>query len=63
MVTVLNKPSILIDEVAIGKVGNWSLFKFSQPLQDWMELPLDKKKADELSAEEMGILRRSGSPI
>jgi hypothetical protein len=52
MVTILNKPSSFIHEISIEKVGQWSLFKFSEPLQQRMELLLDKKKADQLSAEE-----------
>jgi hypothetical protein len=60
MVTLLNKPSSFIHEITIEQVGNWSLFKFSEPLQARMELLLDKKKADQLSAEEMGDLEAIG---
>jgi hypothetical protein len=60
MVTVLNKPSSFIHEITIEKVGNWSLFKFSEPLQERMELLLEKKKADQLSDEEMGDLEAIG---
>jgi hypothetical protein len=60
MVTLLNKPSSFIHEITIEKVGDWSLFKFSEPLQARMELLLDKKKADQLSAEEMGDLEAIG---
>jgi hypothetical protein len=60
MVTLLNKPSSFIHEITIKKVGDWSLFKFSAPLQARMELLLDKKKADQLSAEEMGDLEAIG---
>jgi hypothetical protein len=60
MVTLLNKPSSFIHEITIEPVGNWSLFKFSAPLQARMELLLDKKKADQLTAEEMGDLEAIG---
>jgi hypothetical protein len=60
MVTILNKPSSFIHEISIEKVGNWSLFKFSEPLQQRMELLLEKKKADQLSAEEVEELDAIG---
>ncbi len=44
MVTTLNKPSSLIHEIRIEKVGNWDLFKFSESLQLRMETLLEKKK-------------------
>ena len=52
MVTTLNKPSALIHEIQLEKVGNWNLFKFSESLQFRMESLLEKKKADQLTPDE-----------
>jgi hypothetical protein len=52
MITTLGKPSSLIHEICIEKVGDWNLFKFSESLQRRMENLLDKKKADQLTSEE-----------
>jgi hypothetical protein len=60
MVAILNKPSSFIHEISIEKVGNWSLFKFSEPLQQRMEILLEKKKDDCLSAAEMEELGAIG---
>lgn len=49
----LGKPSSLIHEICIEKVGDWNLFKFSESLQLRMETLLDKKKADQLTSEEI----------
>lgn len=56
MSAVLNKPSSLLHEIQIEKVGEWSLFKFSDTLQLRMEELLEKKKADQLAVEEIGEL-------
>jgi hypothetical protein len=56
MTEVLNKPSSLIHEICLEKVGNWNLFKFSESLQSRMEKLLEKKKADLLTPEELGEL-------
>ena len=56
MVITLKQPSSLIHEIRIEKVGNWNLFKFSDSLQLRMEALLDKKKADQLTPEEVGEL-------
>ena len=56
MSAVLNKPSSLIHEIQIEKVGEWNLFKFSDALQLRMEELLEKKKADQLALEEIGEL-------
>lgn len=56
MVTTLNKPSSLIHEIQLEKVGNWSLFKFSESLQLRMETLLEKKKADQLTRDELAEL-------
>jgi hypothetical protein len=56
MVAILNKPSSLIHEICLEKVGHWNLFKFSESLQSRMEELLEKKKADRLTPEEVGEL-------
>jgi hypothetical protein len=53
MVTILDKPSSLIHEIQLEKVGNWNLFKFSSSLQLQMEILLQKKKDDELTSDEI----------
>jgi hypothetical protein len=56
MVTTLNKPSSLINEIQLKKVGNWNLFKFSESLQLRMESLLEKKKADQITPDEISEL-------
>ncbi|MEB3123248.1 MAG: hypothetical protein VKL41_18745 [Snowella sp.] len=53
MVTTLDKPSSLIHEIQLEKVGNWNLLKFSSSLQSQMEILLQKKKDDELTPDEI----------
>jgi hypothetical protein len=53
MVTTFNKPSSLIHEIQLEKVGDWNLFKFSESLQSRMESLLGKKKADEITPDEI----------
>lgn len=53
MATALNKPSSLIHEIQLEKVGDWNLFKFSDSLQLRMENLLEKKKADQLTPDEI----------
>lgn len=60
MVTTVNKPSSLIHEIQLEKVGNWNLFKFSEPLQLRMESLLEKKKADRITPEEIAELDAIG---
>lgn len=60
MVTTLNKPSSLIHEIQLESVGNWSLFKFSEPLQLRMESLLEKKKADQITPDEIAELDAIG---
>ena len=60
MVTTLSKPSLFLHEITFRKTGNLSLFKFSNHLQDRMELLLDKKKTDELALEEIAELEANG---
>lgn len=60
MVITLNKPSSLIHEIRLEKVGNWDLFKFSESLQLRMENLLDKKKADQITPDEIAELDAIG---
>lgn len=60
MVSILNKPSSLIHEICLEKVDRWKLFKFSESLQQRMEVLLEKKKADQLMAEEVAELDAIG---
>ncbi|MFO0211160.1 MAG: hypothetical protein ACK53E_10370 [Pseudanabaena sp.] len=53
MTATLVKPSLLIHEICVEKVGNLNLFKFSDRLQDRMELLLEKRKVEPLSVEEI----------
>lgn len=60
MVITLNQPSSLIHEIQLQKVGDWNLFKFSESLQLRMEGLLEKKKADQLTLEEIAELDAIG---
>ncbi|MFB2882037.1 MULTISPECIES: hypothetical protein [Floridanema] len=60
MVTTLGKPSSLIHEIQMEKVGDWALFKFSESLQNRMESLLEKKKADQLTPDEVAELDTIG---
>lgn len=60
MVTTLSKPSSLIHEIQIEKVGDWTLFKFSESLQLRMESLLEQKKADQLTPDEVTELDAIG---
>lgn len=60
MVTTLNKPSSLIHEIQLEKVGNWDLFKFSESLQLRMGTFLEKKKTDQLTPDEVAELDAIG---
>lgn len=60
MIATLNKPSSLIHEIQLEKVDNWNLFKFSEALQLRMENLLDKKKADQLTSDEIAELDTIG---
>lgn len=60
MAIVLSKPSLLIHEIQIEKVGTWHLFKFSESLQLRMESLLEKKKDDSLSPEDVAELESIG---
>lgn len=60
MITTLNRPSSLIHEIQLEKVGNWNLFKFSESLQLRMESLLEKKKADQMTPDEIAELEAIG---
>jgi hypothetical protein len=60
MVSIIKKTSSLIHEICIEKVDRWKLFKFSESLQQRMELLLEKKKADQLIAEKVAELDAIG---
>lgn len=60
MISTLSKPSSLINEICLEKVDGWNLFKFSESLQQRMEALLEKKKADQLVAEELAELDTIG---
>jgi hypothetical protein len=60
LVITLNKPSSLINEIQLEKVGNWNLFKFSESLQLRMESLLEKKKADQITPDEISELDAIG---
>ncbi len=60
MVTTLNRPSSLIHEIQLEKVDNWNLFKFSESLQLRMESLLEKKKADQMTSDEIAELDAIG---
>ena len=56
----LSQPSSLIHEITLESVGALSIFKFSDRLQDRMELLLEKKKADTLTLDEITELASIG---
>lgn len=60
MVTTLDKPSSLIHEIQLEKVGEWNLFKFSETLQLRMESLLEKKKAERITPDEISELDAIG---
>jgi hypothetical protein len=60
MVSTLNKPSSLIHEIRLEKVGNWNLFKFSEALQLRMENLLEKKKSEQIALDEIAELDAIG---
>jgi hypothetical protein len=60
MTVILSKPSSLINEIQMAKVGSWNLFKFSESLQLRMETLLDKKKDDLLLPEDVAELDAIG---
>lgn len=56
MVVAFKKPSSLIHEIRLEAVGSWHLFKFSESLQSQMENLLERKKAEQLTFDEMSEL-------
>ncbi|MEE3718429.1 hypothetical protein V2H45_16940 [Tumidithrix elongata RA019] len=58
---VLYKPSSLIHEIQLEKVDSWNLFKFSESLQLRMENLLEKKKAEQITPDEITELDASES--
>ncbi|HAN47205.1 MAG TPA: hypothetical protein DCQ32_11780 [Cyanobacteria bacterium UBA8156] len=60
MVTTPNKPSSWIHEIQLEKVGDWSLFQFSESLQLRMENLLEKEKFDQLTPDEIAELDAIG---
>ncbi len=56
MITALKQPSSLIHEIRLEPVETWHLFKFSETLQLRMEHLLDRKKADQLTLDEIAEL-------
>ncbi|AGF51656.1 ssr3532 [Synechocystis sp. PCC 6803] len=60
MVTTFSKPSSLVHEIHLEKVGSWNLFKFNESLQLRMEDLLQKKKSDKITIEEIAELDAIG---
>ncbi|OKH18651.1 hypothetical protein [[Limnothrix rosea] IAM M-220] len=60
MVALTGKPSSLIHEITLEQNGAASLFRFSDSLQTKMEMLLEKKKADQLSTDEVLELEAIG---
>lgn len=60
MITAFDKPSLLIHEIRLEKVGSWNLFKFSESLQLRMEDLLERKKADQITPSEIAELEAIG---
>ncbi|NJN03411.1 MAG: hypothetical protein HC816_13580 [Leptolyngbyaceae cyanobacterium RM1_1_2] len=56
MTTTLNRPSSLIHEIQLEKIDDWNLFKFSESLQLRMESLLEKKKADQMTSDDIAEL-------
>jgi hypothetical protein len=60
MITTLARPSLLLHEIRVERIGDLSLFKFSEQLQTRMEQLLGKKKVDQLTADETTELETIG---
>lgn len=58
--TLLRPSAILPEGIRIQKIDNLTLFKFTEQLGDRLQELLDKKKADNLSAEELLELETIG---
>jgi hypothetical protein len=57
---VITRPSSLIGSIKLEKVNQFSLFKFTDELQSRMEELLQRKKADQLTLEEIAELEAIG---
>ncbi|MFP4298718.1 MAG: hypothetical protein ACLFT0_12760 [Spirulinaceae cyanobacterium] len=57
---VVLKPSSLIEKIKLETFESHAIFKFTDDLQERMETLLEKKKADELTPEEMTELESIG---
>jgi len=60
MIKPLIKPSGLMHEIQLEKVGGCNLFKFSETLQLRMESLLERKKADAITPDEIAELDAIG---
>ncbi len=56
MSSTLKKPSHLLDQVKIDCCSNWTLLKFTRPLQIRQETLLDKRSQQDLTSEESAEL-------
>jgi hypothetical protein len=63
MIKTINKPSAFMHEIQLEKVGDWNLFKFSESLQLRMESLLEKKKADDITPDEIAELDTRGASV
>jgi hypothetical protein len=57
---VITKPSSLIGSIKLEKINQLTLFKFTDQLQIRMETLLERKKADQLTLEEIAELEAIG---
>jgi len=57
---VITRPSSLIGSIKLEKVNQFSLFKFTDELQSRMEELLQRKKAEQLTLEEIAELEAIG---
>jgi len=57
---VITRPSSLIGSIKLEKVDQFSLFKFTDELQSRMEELLQRKKAEQLTLEEIAELEAIG---
>lgn len=60
MTTIIPRPSSLIGKIKLEKIDRHNLFKFTDDLTERMEELLEKKKAEELTPEEMTELESIG---
>jgi hypothetical protein len=60
MTTIVPRPSSLIGKIKLEKIARHNLFKFTDDLQERMEELLERKKAEELTPEELTELESIG---